>query len=73
MKNRLKGRFKRSSGILGIYIQEQYGKSKQMSFINEMPICPIGYVQAKNAMNRRKTVCKYTAEGRAEIHKNLKL
>lgn len=72
MENRLKGRLKRNGGILGRYIQKQYRKSKQMRFISGMPICPIGYIQTKNAMNRRKTVCKYTAEGRAEIHKNLK-
>ena len=72
MENRLKGRLKRNGSILGRYIQKQYGKSKQMRYVSNMPICPIGYIQTKNAMNRRKTVCKYTAEGRAEIHKNLR-
>lgn len=61
MKNRLKGRLKRTGSLLGKYIQKQYGKSKQMHFINRMPICHIGYIKIKNAMNRRKTVCKYTA------------
>ena len=73
MKNRLKGRLKRTGSLLGKYTQKRYGKSKQMCFLNGMSICPIDYIQTKNAMNRRKTVCKYTAEDRAEINKNLKL
>ena len=44
-----------------------------MCFISGMPICPIGYIQTKNAMNRKKIVCKYTAEHRVEIHKKLEL
>ena len=70
MKNRLKGRLKRTGSLLGKYVQKQYGKSKQMHFINGMPNCLIGYVQTKNAMNRKKIVCKYTAEDKAEIYKN---
>ncbi len=73
MENRLKGRLKRTGSVLGKYIQKQYGKSKQIRFVNGMPICPIGYIHSKNAMNRKKIVCKYTAEGRAEIYKNLKI
>lgn len=72
MENRLKGRLKRIDGMLGRYILKQYRKSKQLRNVNGMLICPIGYVQTKNAMNRKKSVCKYAVEGKNEIHKNLK-
>ncbi len=32
----------------------------------------IEYVQTKNPMHKKKTIYKYTAEGREEIHRNLK-
>lgn len=61
------------SGQSGLgFISKQYGKSDRLRYICETPICPIGYIQTKNPMHKRKTICKYTAEGREEIHRNLK-
>lgn len=37
-----------------------------------LPICPVGYIKTKNALHKKKCICKYTEEGRNEIHKNLK-
>ncbi len=54
------------------FITKQYGKSKMLRYICETPICPIGYIQTKNPMYKNKKICKYTAEGREEIHRNLK-
>lgn len=53
-------------------IFQQYAKSKMLRYICETPIYPVGYVQTKNPMDKKKTICKYTAEGREEIHRNLK-
>ena len=53
------------------YIKERYGKSKQLRFLNGHPLIPMGYVQTRNAQHKKKTVNRYTSEGRAEIHKNL--
>lgn len=53
------------------FIKEKYGKSKQLRFLNGHPIIPPGYVQTKDAQHKKKTVNRYTLEGRAEIHKNL--
>ena len=36
-------------------------------------ILPIGYCQTRNAQNKRKTVNKYTEEGRREIHRDLRV
>lgn len=72
MYNRLDGLKK--NGIIGRkYIAEVYGQSKMIRFLSQEPICPIGYVQTKNPMYKKRAICKYTAEGREEIHKSLKL
>ena len=70
--NRLKGEISRQGSIRHKYIADRYGKSQMIRFLNQEPICPIGYVQTKNAMDKKNKICKYTAEGREEIHKSLK-
>lgn len=71
MYNRLKG-LKKNGSIGRKYIADVYGQSKMMRFLSQEPICPIGYIQTKNPMYKKKKICKYTAEGREEIHKRLK-
>lgn len=53
------------------YLQERYGCSKQVRWSKGIPILPLGYVQHKHPMNKRREVNQYTAAGRALIHKNL--
>jgi len=72
LKNRFGKRLKRHGEIKNKYILEHYGKSKQMRFICNAPMCPVGYIQTRNPMYKKKSVCKYTTMGRSEIHKNLK-
>ena len=52
-------------------IQERYGESKQMRYVGKHALAPIGYVQFKKPMHRKRIVNSYTPEGRAEIHKQL--
>lgn len=73
MKNRLRKRLSKKGKINEVYIRKQYGKSKQIRFISSKAICPIGYIKTKTPMFKKKKVCKYTPEGREEIHKNLKI
>ena len=54
-----------------MYIRENYGKSKQIRFISSKTVAPVGYIQTKTPLFKKKKVCKYTPEGREEIHKNL--
>jgi len=54
------------------FVWEQYGKSKMLRWMFDVPICPIGYVQTRNPMYKKKKICRYTPEGREAIHKNLK-
>lgn len=70
--NRLKDRVSRTGEINSVHIRERYGRSKQMRFVNGEPIVPIGYVQTKNPMYKKRSICKYTQQGREEIHKSLK-
>lgn len=44
-----------------------------MRFLHERPLVPVGYIQPKNAQHKRKSVNKYTPEGRDQIHRNLEI
>lgn len=52
-------------------VKMSYGKSDQIRFISNYAVAPIGYVQNKIPKCKKKSVNKYTAEGRKEIHNNL--
>ena len=71
IKNRLGQKVKKQGIIDSKHIKERYGKSQQLRFVDGKPLVPIGYVQTKNPMYKKKSICKYTESGRAEIHKNL--
>ena len=73
MKNRLYSRLKRKGTINEVYLRKQYGKSKQIRFVSSKTICPVGYIKTKNPMFKKKSICKYTADGREEVHKSLKI
>ena len=71
LKNRLHGDISRKGTLRNGFIKEKYGKSSQIRFLHERPIVPVGYIQPRNALHKRKSVNKYTPEGRELIHKNL--
>lgn len=55
--------------------RKRYGTTRLLRYVkgtNE-PIYPIGYVQHKNPMNKKRSICSYTAEGRTMIHDNLRI
>lgn len=54
-----------------LFIERKYGQSKQIRFYSGKPLVSVAYVKHKNPMWKKKSVCKYTPEGREEIHKNL--
>ena len=55
--------------------KERYGKSKMLRWVRGSgePIYPIGYVQCKNPMAKKRSICCYTAEGRQGLHNNLRV
>ena len=71
LRNRLKGDVSRNGSLRNGFIKDKYGKSKQLRFLHERPIVPVGAVPQKNAQNKRKNINKYTVKGRELIHKNL--
>lgn len=69
--NRLKHRLQRTGSISNRYIQEKYGRSREVRYLNGHAVVPIAYVQHRVPMDRRNRVNPYTPEGRTEIYKNL--
>ena len=67
--NRLKP--KRIGKNLPGYIEKKYSKSKQLRYVCNRAVIPIGYIQSRNSKNKNKKVNKYTLEGRILINKNL--
>lgn len=55
--------------------RKRYGKSKMLRYVagTEEPIYPIGHVQCINPMFKKRNICSYTADGRKEIHDNLRI
>lgn len=53
--------------------RKYYGKSNMIRYDAETkePIYPIGYVQHKSPIHKRKQVCRYTVNGRQLIHDNV--
>ncbi len=70
--NRLWWLLKKSGTIYRKYIAERYGKSKRLMFISDLTMIPVSYIQTKFPRYKKARICKYTREGREEIHKTLK-
>ena len=72
IKTRLKSRLKKQGSYESHnFVGKRYGDSQQMRFVHGQPLVPIGYVQHRIPHWKKRTVCKFTAEGRLEIHNNL--
>ena len=73
LRNRLRKDISKKGHLRNGFIKEKYGNSKQIRFLRGRPIVPIGYAKPRNAQHKRKSINKYTAEGRKLIHKNLEI
>lgn len=71
MKNRLGNRLQKQGDALPKYIEERYGKSKQIRYIHSQAIIPIGYLQTKAPLYKKREINQYTPKGRLLIHKEL--
>jgi len=71
MQNRLRNRLQKQGNPLLPYIAKRYGKSKQIRYVSGQAMIPIGYVQTKNPLYKRREVNQYTIDGRKTIHKSL--
>ena len=68
---KLKRRIKKNGKQISSFILQEYGNSKQLRYINDVALVPIGYCKHKNPMYKKKAINKYTKEGRELIHKGL--
>lgn len=71
IKNRLQERVQQRKDQNIPTYAKRYAKSKEIRFIGKNILLPIGYIQHHPPIHKKKSVNKYTADGRAEIHKNL--
>ncbi len=71
LKNRLHLRKKKANEKIPKYMDKSYGKSKQIKFVYDIPMIPIGYIQHQKAFQYRGYT-PYKAEDRKIIHKNQK-
>jgi len=69
--NRLRHRISKTGTITNNFIKRQYGKSKEVRYMSGNAIVPIAYVQHRVPLDKKRSINKYTPQGRAEIHKNL--
>ena len=58
-------------GNIGGMVVERYSGSKLLKYIKHLPLAPISYVKHKAPICKKRSVQKYTQEGRKEIHENL--
>lgn len=74
LKNRIGQRLKRSSAKpKDQFVMKKYGKSDQIRFISDHPIAPIGYVSAVKPMQKKRSVNRYTVEGRVSLFERLEI
>ncbi len=67
MRNRLN--IRKKDKFHNEFLEKRYGKSKQVRWLMNMPIIPIGYYKCRNPMCKRIKINQYTPEGRMEIYK----
>ena len=67
IKNRLET--EKSGKINNEYLRKRYGNSKQVRWLMDIPIIPIGYLKSRNPMSKKASINQYTPEGRLELYK----
>lgn len=60
---------KKAGVFTNSYLAVRYGKSKQVRWLMDMPLVPIGYCKSRNPMSKKASINQYTPEGRVEMHK----
>ena len=75
LKSGMGNRLKRNGRRLSKFEYARYGDCKQLRYLKgvDEPIYPVGYVKCRKPLQKKKSVCCYTREGRNEIHDNLRI
>jgi group II intron reverse transcriptase/maturase len=75
LSTRKGNRLSRTGRNLTDFERKQYGKSKMLRYVTgtDEPIYPIGYVQHKNPLFKKREWNIYTPDGRKGLHDNLRI
>lgn len=70
-----KGRLRKTGRALTTFERQRYGKSAMIRYVTGTgePIYPIGYVQHKKPMHKKRNTNCYTEAGRQDIHSSLQV
>lgn len=71
LKSVLGAKYQKKGNPTHGYLAGRYGRSRMVRYCDGHFIAPIGYVQYKTALSKKRAKCMYTAEGRDSIHKPL--
>lgn len=74
LKEHEKGRLRRKGRMLTDVERKRYGNSARLRYeaSSQEPIYPIGHIQCKNPMSKKRSINCYSEEGRKGLHDNLK-
>ena len=73
MRNRFGSALKKHGEIYDSFIKKKYGRSKQIRFLYNKVIVPMGYISTRKPFNNKYAANAYTKEGRAEVHDELRI
>ena len=71
MKTGFGKRLKKTGELTQGYFKDRYGGSKQIRYIHKFAIAPVGFIQTKYPVYKKREINQYTPKGRLAIHKNL--
>lgn len=75
LRTRKDNRLRKEGRKLTKFERKMYGKSGMLRYLagTGEPIYPIGFVQHRNPMGKKRSVCCYTVEGRKGLHDDLRI
>ncbi|OUO25405.1 group II intron reverse transcriptase/maturase [Eubacterium sp. An3] len=75
LKEKKKGRLKRNGRALTGTERKRYGESAMLRYEahSQEPIYPVGYIQFKKPIAKKRNICSYTKEGRKGLHDNMQI
>lgn len=75
LRTRDGSRLRRSGRPLTKAEKKRYGNARTIRYVagTGEPLYPLGAIQHKNPMAKKRAICRYTPEGRKLIHENLTL
>lgn len=64
---------KKSGEWRNAYLKDRYGESESNRWVCRTVMISVSFVQHRNPMCKKRSICSYTPEGREDIHKSLRI